>query len=556
MPLRPALLVALCLALFAPAAAHADITVSNVQAKPAQTNAGASSDFTLSFDLGGSESIRDLDVNLPPGLIGNPNNAARCTQAQFDGDSCPPQSKVGTQTVNVTLLALPQDVSGDVFNLVPDKPEPAQLGIKLNAPTGAQHLKSDVTVRPSDSGLTSTIRGIPDTLLSLPIHINSISLTLLAKSGTGQAFMRNPTSCGPAPTTLHVVGDGNGGADGQGSFTPTACDALPFAPKLTAVVGASGQNAKFSHPPLTTVITQQPGEAGTKSASVTLLQPLAPNLDALSNLCPAAQYSTDSCPAQSQVGTATAITPLLPTPLSGPVRLVENPGAFPRVVVYLNGLINVRLIGDISLSAAGVTTTFAGIPDVPLSSFRLSFKGGSGGLLNTTENLCTTAASIKGELASHSGKTIDVTTAPAVQGCAASQARPKWPTATLSLSKVATSAPTLRFAAKRGVGAKRLSTVAITLPGSLSFDKGSLSRGVRASKSLSVSLSGKHTMVLQSKAPAGVTSITALVGKGALRASKSLRSRVAKHPKVTVAVRFTERAGGRVLTRRKTVTVR
>jgi hypothetical protein len=289
---------------------------------------------------------------------------------------------------------------------------------------------------------------------------------------------------------------------------------------------------------------------------VTLLQPLAPNLDALSNLCPAAQYSTDSCPAQSQVGTATAITPLLPTPLSGPVRLVENPGAFPRVVVYLNGLINVRLIGDISLSAAGVTTTFAGIPDVPLSSFRLSFNGGSGGLLNTTEDLCTTAASIKGELASHSGKTIDVTTAPAVQGCAASQARPKWPTATLSLSKVATSAPTLRFAAKRGVGAKRLSTVAITLPGSLSFDKGSLSRGVRASKSLSVSLSGKHTMVLQSKAPAGVTSITALVGKGALRASKSLRSRVAKHPKVTVAVRFTERAGGRVLTRRKTVTVR
>src|SRR4051794_11227622 len=131
MPLRLAPLVACCVALLAPVAANADITVSNVQAKPADTKAGGNSDFTLSFDLGGSETIRDLDVNLPPGLIGNPNNAAKCTQAQFASDSCPPASKVGTQTVNVTLLAIAQDVSGEVFNLVPDKPEPAQLGIRL-----------------------------------------------------------------------------------------------------------------------------------------------------------------------------------------------------------------------------------------------------------------------------------------------------------------------------------------------------------------------------------------------------------------------------------------
>src|SRR3982750_2984838 len=96
-----AFLVGACLALLVPAAARADITVSNVQAKPADTKAGAHSDFTLSFDLGGSETIRDLDVNLPPGLLGNPNNATRCTQAQFSSDSCPATSKVGTQTVTL-----------------------------------------------------------------------------------------------------------------------------------------------------------------------------------------------------------------------------------------------------------------------------------------------------------------------------------------------------------------------------------------------------------------------------------------------------------------------
>src|SRR3954451_24013893 len=104
MPLRPAPLAALCAALLAPAAAHADITVSNVQAKPADTKAGGNSNFTLSFDLGGSETIRDLDVNLPPGLLGNPNSATRCSQAEFNTDSCPGTSKVGTQTVNLTIL--------------------------------------------------------------------------------------------------------------------------------------------------------------------------------------------------------------------------------------------------------------------------------------------------------------------------------------------------------------------------------------------------------------------------------------------------------------------
>src|SRR5947208_2108044 len=144
MPLRRSILTAICVALIAPAAANADITVSNVQAKPADTKAGANSDFTLSFDLGGSETIRDLDVNLPPGLLGNPNNAAKCTQDQFSSDSCPATSQVGTQTVNVTAgILIATDTQGTVYNLVPDKPEPAQLGVKLTTPLGTQHLKSD-----------------------------------------------------------------------------------------------------------------------------------------------------------------------------------------------------------------------------------------------------------------------------------------------------------------------------------------------------------------------------------------------------------------------------
>jgi hypothetical protein len=557
MPLRIALAVAGLLALFA-APAYADITVSNVSAKPADVKAGASSNFTLSFDLGGSESIRDLDLNLPPGLIGNPNNAAQCSQANFAADSCPAASKVGNQTVNVTAGVLVNtDATGEVFNLVPDKPEPAQLGIRLDTPLGTQHLKSDVNVRPSDSGLTSTIRNIPDTLGPFPLHINKITLTLLAKSGANKAFMTNPTSCDPAPTTLHVVGDGNSPADGQASFTPTNCDALPFAPTLTAFVGAKGFTAARSGPPLTTIIEQKPGEANTKEAKVTLLAPLSPNVGALGNVCTVAEYNADQCPDKSIVGHAQAVTPLLSTPLSGPVRIIEVPNSLPKLVVYLNGAINVRLNGAINLAVLGTETKFQGIPDVPLTRFQLDFAGGPNGLVGTNEDLCKTAAGIQAEFTAHSGATKTVRVTPTVKGCP--KAKPPSPgprpVGSASLSGLAGKSPALKVGARRGAGGKRLRALSVSLPSGLSFDRGTLSAGLKASKGVAASLGGKRTLRLRTKSSAGLASIAASVRKGALKVSSRLRRRVGKHPKVTIVLRVTE-VGGRVTTLRKRVALR
>jgi hypothetical protein len=549
---RLALPLLLCAVLVAPAAAQADITISNVQAKPADTKAGANSDFTLSFDLGGSETIKDLDVNMPPGLLGNPNNATRCTQTQFDNDQCPDSSRVGTQTVNADVGVLPGvNISGVVFNLVPPAGKPAQLGIQLNPPLmPSQHMRSDVVVRP-DGGLTSTIRGIPNSSSGMDVQVNSISLTLQAKSGANKPFTTNPTSCDPHTTTLHAVGYGNGTADGQDSFTPTACDALPYAPKLTATVGAKGQTAKGSNPPLTTTITQAPGEANSRQTKVTLPAALAPNPAVLGNICSQADFGADSCPPQSQVGTATAVTPLLTDPLTGPVRLVENPGGLPKVVVYLNGPFSTRLTGDVALGAGGTSTTFSGLPDSPVSSLKLEFNGGSGGQFTAAEDLCKTPVDISGEFLAQSGKTATPSTRAAVKGCPGG----RWPTGAVTLTKLATSSPKLALTAQRGAGSKKLRVVAITLPGPLSFDKGYLSPGVKASKPVTVALSGTHTLRLTAKSAAGFTGISATVRGRALRVSSSLRRRVQKHPKVSVTMRFTE-LGGRVLTRKRRVTVR
>jgi hypothetical protein len=546
--------LSVAIAALAAAPAQADITVSNVQAKPADTKAGGSSDFTLSFDLGGSETIRDLDVNLPAGLLGNPNNATRCTQAQFDADSCPPESKVGTQTVSVTVAGIvPSNASGEVFNLVPppDKNEPAQLGIRLDTPAGTQHLRSDVNVRPSDSGLTSTIRDIPDTLGGLPLHINSISLTLLAKSGSGRNFMTNPTSCDPAVTKLHAVGHGDSAADGEGGFTPTDCGALPFNPTLTAMVGETGQTAARSAPPLTTIIQQKPGEAATKSAKVTLLSPLSPNVGALANVCSVDDFNADRCPDKSLVGHATAVTPLLSSALSGPVRIVDVPGNLPKLVVYLNGLINVRLTGAIQLAAQGTETTFAGIPDVPLSRFRLDFFSGPSGLVGTTADLCKSSPSVLAEFVSHSGKTVTLTSPATVVGCATTGGGDKRPLASVALRRLAAASPLLRLSVKRRSGGSKLRTVAVTLPGGLSFDRGKLRAGVK-SRGARARLAGKRLVLTASK---GAAQIAATVTRGALRVSPSLRKRVKNHPKLGVVLRVTD-VKGKTVTITKRVSVR
>ena len=57
--------LALAVAALAAAPAQADITVSGVQAAPSSTQAGAHSNFTVQFNLSGSETIRDLDLMLP-----------------------------------------------------------------------------------------------------------------------------------------------------------------------------------------------------------------------------------------------------------------------------------------------------------------------------------------------------------------------------------------------------------------------------------------------------------------------------------------------------------
>jgi hypothetical protein len=103
------------------------------------------------------------------------------------------------------------------------------------------------------------------------------------------------------------------------------------------------------------------------------------------------------CPASTIVGTATAVTPLLPHPVSGNVYLVQGIRfsktgrkirTLPTLLLPLRGPDGVAL--DLRAQSAVVAkklvTTFGTVPDAPVSSFKLNITGGHKGILVVTGN--------------------------------------------------------------------------------------------------------------------------------------------------------------------------
>ncbi len=343
-------------------------------ADPASPDAGANSDFNLSISFTGlnnTESVRDLTVHLPPGLVGDPTSTPLCTEAQLTADACPDASKIGTTTTSAVLIAVPIEIPGEVFNVQPRAGEPARLGIVLTPPVGAKViLQSPAALRPGDFGLDTILEDIPNTADGLPLRISGIDLTL------NGAFMRNPTSCGTQTTTADAVSHGDAPATGTNSFSTVNCDALDFSPTFEGTIGSPGHTAPFSLPPQTTVISQDEGEAGLIRAQVKLPDDVGGNNPYLSNTCSMANFQAHTCPEASIVGQATAESPLQEQALTGPMALVQNGSGLPLLGLDLQGALALQLFGDLVLFPNGdkidTLVVFDGLPDIPISRFELT----------------------------------------------------------------------------------------------------------------------------------------------------------------------------------------
>ena len=105
--------------------------------------------------------------------------------------------------------------------------------------------------------------------------------------------------------------------------------------------------------------------------------------------CTRVQFAADRCPSDSIYGNATAITPLLSEPLTGPVYLRSSTDVLPEMVADLKGGgVEVEIVGRIDAPHGGLRGRFEVLPDAPVTKFMLKLKGGKKGVIQLSRNIC------------------------------------------------------------------------------------------------------------------------------------------------------------------------
>jgi hypothetical protein len=208
-------------------------------------------------------------------------------------------------------------------------------------------------------------------------------------------------------------------------FQVTNCAVLGFKPGFK--VSTAGKTSRAKGASLGVKLTYPKAafgsQANIKSVKVDLPKQLPSRLTTLQKACTAAQFQSNpaGCPAASMVGHATAITPLIPVPLTGPAYFVSYGGAkFPELVIVLQGYgVTLDLHGETFINKAGITSsTFHTVPDAPVGSFELTLPQGPYSALAANGNLCKSKLKMPTAFVAQNGATIKQNTPIGVTGCA------------------------------------------------------------------------------------------------------------------------------------------
>ena len=334
-----------------------------------------------------TEVAKDLDVELPPGLVGNTQVVPKCSPAAF-ADSfgvCPPGSQVGLAANDAVGLG-----TYPVYNLEPEDGTAAQFGFKI---VGIPTIFT-ARVRPVDYGVTISTTDLtsvaPFTFTSVelwgvpadPIHdrfrdpypgwlclgdltdpaFNEEPPCASSHAAAGVAprpFVSNPTNCAAGPLTTQVSiatwndpGDvhradvlSHDSAEPPNPTGVTGCDQLEFDPRVearaTTPLGDSPSGIDVSiHIPqnedpeglatahMKKVVTDLPKGMSVNPSSANGLGACSPQQMGMTTAVgnPAARFNgaPATCPDSSRLGTVEAISPAVDHPLLGSIFLAEQ----------------------------------------------------------------------------------------------------------------------------------------------------------------------------------------------------------------------------------------
>jgi hypothetical protein len=354
------------------------------------------------------ETPKDLVVDIPDGLVGNPNAIPydqRCDISQFETSYCPESATVGELKVKISIIGLtgshsplplvffgPATASTDLddpseaytrVSLLKTDPEvPAKIGVFVHSPLNFSATRTVLGISPkTEDGLklrTLTLTELPTIVqngnygpteagYNQPIRIDRMLLKLYGKLPNGHNFMTNPTKCEVWGTHLWanatyvndvVDADPLGTGTNDYKAAPTS-NVTPDCTNATSVPFPITGNVAISSPgrdtsPSFDFTVSDPGVQGDGQVSstprrITTTIPASINVDVqqLGRTCPQANFYANTCPSTSKVGSVKIETPLISAGLSGSVYLVKRDAksGLPDLGLYVTGAITFTQLG-------------------------------------------------------------------------------------------------------------------------------------------------------------------------------------------------------------------
>ncbi|HEY5295487.1 MAG TPA: hypothetical protein VIJ70_08435, partial [Gaiellaceae bacterium] len=390
-------------------------------ASPANATAGAYSTYTFNLARAdGQQYLARVSTTLPAGLLGAIPSVTLCGEPQAAQGTCATASQIGVAKVAAGAGTEPYEFSGPVFLTGPYDGAPYGLSIPVSVVAGPFNLgtvttRATIKVDPHTARVTVASTNLPTIVGGVPVRLRTLKVEVNRPS-----FIFNPTNCSALATESTLTSTFNATQSLATPFQVSGCSALAFKP--TFKVSTSAKTSKKNGASLQVSLTQPAHEANMKSVYVSLPKQLPSRLTTLQKACPEATFAANPVTCRhlgSEVGSAVVTTPVLPGQLKGSAYLVSHGGeAFPDLDIVLEGDgITVILTGNTKITKGVTSSTFAAIPDVPVTSFVLTLPVGEHSALTANGSLCRKALTVPTTIDAQSGAQLVQKTKLAVTNC-------------------------------------------------------------------------------------------------------------------------------------------
>ena len=389
-------------------------------------NAGSFSPFNMRLIReDGEQDMTKFSAILPPGELGSLAGVAKCPDSaiavarsktgrqELASPTCPANSLIGHTLAGAGVGSALTYVGGQVYLGGPFHGDPlsvisvtpavagpfdagtvvVQLALTLNPKT------AEVEVDGANSEpIPHILKGIVLKLRDLRVYVDRPNFTL------------NPTSCDESKARSTLFGSyldvfnpaDDVPVDLSTRYQAANCLNLGFKPKLA--LNLKGGTKRGGHPGLRAIYTPKPGDANIKGLVVRLPRSAFLDQAHIKTICTRVQFAAKQCPERSQYGYIKAWTPLLDTPLEGPVYLRSSNHKLPDLVFDLHGLVDIEVAVRIDSAHGGIRATLENAPDAPLSKVDLRMQGAKKGLIINSRNLCSSTNRANVQFTGQNGK--------------------------------------------------------------------------------------------------------------------------------------------------------